>query len=126
MDNQPKIVEDVEASSPAEQSDQLKDMIKSMADAQDAINVANAAPAVEIEDEDGKPVKHLNVRLSTHETRRVMSLPVEMRARMATQILKERRLASGIRKKVLGELAVVKRNAKAKRKARAKARRRNR
>ncbi len=114
MDKQsPKVVEDVQA------------MIERMRDTQDAINVANAAPAVEVE-VDGKTVKHLNIRLSSQETRRVMSLPVEERARMATQILKERRIASHIRHNVEREQATAQRARKKVRKAKAKARRRNR
>ncbi len=125
MDKQPKIVEDVQATPAAKQSTQLQALVEQMQEAQGAINVADAAPAVEVE-VDGKTVKHLNIRLSSHETLRVMSLPVEERARMATQILKERRIASDIRKDVEREQAVAQRARKKARKAKAKARRRNR
>ena len=127
MDKQsPKIVEDVQADQvAAKQSTELQAMIEQMRDSQDAINVADAAPAVEVE-VDGKTVRHLNIRLSSQETRRVMSLPVEERARMATQILKERRIASHIRHNVEREQATAQRARKKARKAKSKARRRNR
>lgn len=125
MDKQPKIVEEVETPTPAQQSDQLKALVATMADSQDAINVANAAEPIELEI-DGQTVAHLNIRLSPSETRRVMSMPIEARSIMATQILKERRLATDIRKEVERERAIVKYAAKQKRKARDKAKRRNR
>ncbi len=126
MDKQPpKIVDDVEPSTPTEHSDQLKSLIATMEDTQDAINVAEAAEPIEVE-VDGQKVKHLNIRLSPNETRRVMSLPAEARSAMATQILKERRLAAVIRKEVEREQAIASYKRKAKRKARDKAKRKNR
>lgn len=126
MGNTPKIVDDVKAIQlAAKQSTEMQALVDKMQDTQDAINVADAAPAVEVV-VDGKTVKHLNIRLSSHETRRVMSLPVEDRARMATQILKERRIASDIRHHAEREQADAQRARKKARKAKAKARRRNR
>lgn len=90
-----------------------------------AMELANAAPSIEV-NVGGKVVKHLNVRLSTRETQRVMSLPDDLRAKMATQILLERQLASQLRRADDKEKAIVRRETKRKRKAQANARRRNR
>ena len=106
-------------------SPQMQALVDQVEQAKVAMEVANDAPAVEIE-MDGKPVKHLHIRLSSHETLRVMALPLEERAKMATHILKERRLASHLRSLNDKATAVAKRGRKTKRKAKAKARRPNR
>lgn len=100
-----------------------EDLIAKVQEAKDAMDIANAAPATTITDEDGKEVKHLHVRLSPAETKRVMSMPVEQRAQIAELILKERRLAAGVKKTVDKLKRAERREAKRKRKARSSGRR---
>ncbi len=106
-------------------SPQLQAVIEKMADAKEAMDVANAAVPIEV-DLDGKKVKSLNVRLSVSETKRVMSLPPERRAEMATQILKERRVATAIRKEVEREQRKARKALQKRRKVNRQARRKNR
>ena len=121
MDKQtPEVVDEAPEMTP-----QMQALLESVREANGAMQLANDAPAVEIE-VDGKKVKHLNIRLSSKETLRVMSLPSEARSAMATHILKERKLASQLRRDDARATAGVKRKTKTKRKAQAKARRRNR
>lgn len=90
----PKVVDEPTAKpSPA-----LEALIAEVQQVVDAKEVADNAEPVVITDDSGKEVRHLNLKLSAVETMRIMALPPEDRAVMATHILKERRLAAFIKK----------------------------
>lgn len=118
MDSTPKQVPDV-VGTPEE-------LVAKVQEAKDAMDLANAAEPVTITDDDGNEVTSLKVVLTPAETMRVMALPVDQRAAMAENILRERAAAKAIRKTVGKLEAAEKRESKKKRKAQAKARRRNR
>lgn len=69
----------------------LKALKDEMEDLQDARSVADAAEPTEIiNPATGEPVKHLRLRLGAADTRRVMRMPIALRATMAESILAER------------------------------------
>ena len=73
--------------------DQTKSILAAVREVQEAREVAEAAPAVTaVDPSSGREVKHLHVRLSPADTRRVMSLPPEERAAMAEVVLAKRAL----------------------------------
>ncbi len=119
MSSTPRVV-DEDAPLP-EHLQKLRDALDEV---QNAKAVADAAQSVTIIDDQGNEVKHLKVRLNAAETVRVMSLPLEQRAAMATKILKERRMFAQARREVEAAMAAEKKVIKAKRKRERQARKR--
>lgn len=99
MDNTPKVVEDAPATHKVvERSSELEALVAEVERMAEAQDVANAAEPVVITDDAGNEVRSLNLKLSAVETMRVMAMPPAERAKMATHILKERRLAAEARR----------------------------
>ncbi len=94
MNREPKVVEET-APKPSPELEALIAEVQAVADAK--VVADNAEPIV-VHDAAGKEVRHLNMKLSALETVRVMSMPLEERANMATMILVERRIRANARK----------------------------
>ena len=90
---------------------------------QEARNIADGAESIEvINPVTGEPVRHLHMRLSAADTKRVMSMPPEQRAAMTEAILAERAALKFQKRDEEAKLKKVRKD----RKRKAKARRKNR
>ncbi len=84
-----------------EQTQSVAELECRLAEVLAAKQTADAAPSIVVKDPaTGKMVRSLKVKLTAEETQRVMALPPEERARMATDILMEHNQRKGVLKMI--------------------------
>lgn len=122
MEQKPTEVKDV-----AEDPSTALQVPPHLAELVDAVNLANAADPIEVvHPTNGKTVRHLNLRLSPAQTKRVMAMPAAQRAAMAEAILAERADAKRERETKEATEDAQRKSRRAKGKRAKRARRRNR